>query len=197
MKTNLYIRPRCSGKTTDLLQKFNSVNKQNPNESLFIVPNIQIRNMVRAMTPYRQQVFTVEELQNIFIGLSPFNNIYLNKITTIFIDEYFSMQKFYPFIFELATKYDIEAIGTPVEQFFSSDVSSVKKWWSILYTDFQDIDYRILKSQNEMIETFGVDIMMNLLVHPNTNVVLPWQSDQKRYMSKEQYEMEVEGKIFK
>lgn len=185
MKTNLYIRPRCSGKTTDLVKAFQL---RNSNTNAIIVCHCTRRaNDLKYMYPYyRKDIISIQQISSY---------LHSHNVDTIFIDEYFIMDNDYKLIFQLADSYNIEAIGTPIKQFSESNVRSVRIWWSLLKS--KNFDHSILKDIHDMIEIYGSDLMFNLLVHPNCEVILPWQHNHKQFLSKQQYEMEIEGKIFK
>lgn len=193
--TELIIRPRRTGKTTDLINKFRSVSSK----SIFITPHKnQIPDIIHQfnLPSDRGSRITTQEFFNKSI---PREFQLLGHKTPVienyFIDEYFSMPlNAKKEIFRLAQQgFNITAIGTPVIQYKLKEVEACKLWHSTMIQG--GVITTILLSYVQMCEKYTEELMNNLLVLPG-GLVRHYMSEADT-MCKEQFEMEILGRIIK
>lgn len=187
--SELHVAPRQSGKTTKLYKQFSGdpngilvVSNSNTREMLIKQPN----NKTRSGIITQSELVTGMDLQN---RMSQF---------TLYLDEYFyftaDVKKYLFNTFMIGGIKRIVAMSTPKVQYNRKDVNDIRQWWAFQKAR-KHVD--ILLSEKEMMERYGEDLMFNLLVCPGVEILFYTKPSYKDLMSKEAYEMEILGNIFK
>lgn len=181
------VQPRRSGKTTWLLEQYNN---QYFDKEYVCCNAYQISYLNDSFNNEVQ----FKSISNICHSLEC---EYVNrKNYTFYLDEYFLYPKKER---EYITKYLINnncnfiAIGTPDKLYNSQDIECIQTWRKN-YIGLRHLN-KMLKTEAQMKEEFGSDLMYNLISYNEVEVKL-WNDYRLSAWPKEQYETEVLGKLY-
>jgi hypothetical protein len=192
-KHKLLIKPRCCGKTTQILDAVTNENEMGTTNSFILVPKLHRRSYdhIARERKLRQDEIMVEDELCVQMHQK-------HKFSKMYIDEYFALSKDtreYLFNYMFLGPHKVTAYGTPHEQYLRQDIAEVSTWWKLQHERSEICP--ILKLEHEMVEKYGQGLMYSLIVHPCIEVILPFQDGMEKMLPKDKYEMEVLGKIYK
>jgi hypothetical protein len=182
----LIIKPRRSGKTSLLYYKFS-----NDPKGIFVTLNMNNLRATHTEHIKRPLMITQEQMMQGNVHTNPDIN------PTFYLDEYFHFRpevKKSLFNVFLLKGLNFIAIGTPTTQYSHQDIDDVKEWWTLMG---QRKSTGILKTESQMVEAYGEDLMYSLIVAPGVTITAPIGDEMKKFLSKEQYEREVLGNLYK
>lgn len=184
MKHTLEILPRQIGKTTYIANELT----QDVNAKVILFNTDMAMHLCYKFKTPTSQIINHNKLTDGYYHRNEIRNI-----STLFVDEYcFMSDKITTAIWNLASEPNcptIHALSTPKKRYKRSDIENCRMWWKLKSEGI----YRILKSEEDMINFYGKDLLFNLLVHPNCKTLT---YNRYAHLPKEQIQTEILGNIY-
>lgn len=193
-KNKVYIRPRRTGKTTWLIDKFIREYAIN-SDCYFIVLNENMKDMVRNVlyNAYRFEskhpIFDHIITQSQYIFNTRYIGISFRKIK-LFIDEIDLMSK--EFKRELYGSYQYIAVTTPARLYNKEQIDKIRFWLKARRDGFGNV----LCSMDELTDRYGDDsLIYSHMIDINTEII-EWKEDYRKMLSPDQFKIEILGELW-
>lgn len=184
----LIIQPRQTGKTTWLLEKRKDIFPDWQYVCIGTTQAAQLKEMHNIKSKFITIKDCCHQLQYDYVNY---------KQTTFLLDEYFLYPKKER---EYITKYLINnncnfiAISTP-DKLYNRDLIDSIKYWRQIQNDPCKYKPYIVKTEKQLAEDYGNDIVYNLISYPEVEVKY-WEDTLLNKYGREKYETDILGKVY-